>query len=213
MWCLRSLFTGEYWYSSLWAENTQSTRPCPQERTPGVVPNLLPFVIRKSVLGMSKSFSQKRYRSNHLVKSVTVQISLIFLFFFSLKESITELISTLKSRWIWIRTNELSLVFVMVARRNALILFMELKDLSAVAVVTVDVKRTVRMKEMFGYNSASKASNIFVNVLGGFCSPDQRAFQRLHSISNASITIDVCLTRMLDYQLIIRSHFVQIRWN
>ena len=63
MWCLRSLFT-EYWYSSLWAENTQSTRPCPQERTPGVVPNLLPFVIRKSVLGMSKLFSQKRYRSN-----------------------------------------------------------------------------------------------------------------------------------------------------
>ena len=77
-------------------------------------------------------------------------------------------------------------ICVMVARRNALILFMELKNLSAVAVLTGIVKRTVRMKGMFGYNSASKTSSGVVNVLGGFCYPDQRAFQPLQSMSNAS---------------------------
>ena len=83
-----------------------------------------------------------------LSEGVSIQISLIFLFFFSLKESITELTSTPKSRWIWIRANKLSLVSVIVARRNVFTLFMELKDFSAVAVVTRIVKRTVRIKEM-----------------------------------------------------------------
>ena len=39
--------------------------------------------------------------------------------------------------------------------------------------------KTVRMKEMFEFNSASKESSVVVNVLGRFCSPDQRAFKRL----------------------------------
>ena len=64
---------------------------------------------------------------------------------------------------------------------KCLILFMELKDLPAVAVVTGSVKRTVRMKEMFGFNSASKASSVIVNVLGRYCSPEQQAFKRLHA--------------------------------
>ena len=38
---------------SLCIQNTQKTRPCAQERTPGGgVPNLLHFDIRKSVLGI-----------------------------------------------------------------------------------------------------------------------------------------------------------------
>ena len=41
---------------SLCTQNTQRTRPCAEERTPGGVPNLLHFDIRKSVLGMSKLF-------------------------------------------------------------------------------------------------------------------------------------------------------------
>ena len=65
----------------------------------------------------------------------------------------------------------------MVARRNVLILFMELKDLSAVAVVTGIVKRTVGMKEMFGYNSAS---NVVVNELGG-------SVPQTNGLSNACI--------------------------
>ena len=60
------------------------------------------FGIRKNDQGMSKLFSE----------GVTVQIILIFLFFLSLKEPITEFISTLKSRWMWIRASELSLVSV-----------------------------------------------------------------------------------------------------
>ena len=57
----------------------------------------------------------------------------------------------------------------MVAQRNVLILFMELKDLSTLGVVTAIVKKkpkkTVRMKEMFEFNSASKESS----VLGRQC--------------------------------------------
>ena len=41
--------------------------------------------------------------------------------------------------------------------------------------------KTVRMKEMFELNSASKDSSMVVNVLGKFCSPDQRAFKRLYA--------------------------------
>ena len=53
---MRSLFTGEYWNSSLCTENTQRTRSCAKERAHAGVPNLLHFGFRKSVLGMSKLF-------------------------------------------------------------------------------------------------------------------------------------------------------------
>ena len=91
---------------SLCTQNTQRTRPCAQGRTPGGVPNQLHFDIRKSVLGIVSR------------GSFTVQTSFIFRFFFSLKESVTELIYTLKSRWIWTRANALSLVSAMVVQRN-----------------------------------------------------------------------------------------------
>ena len=86
----------------------------------------------------------------------------------------------------------------MVAQRNVLILFMELKDLSTLGVVTAIVKKkkSVRMKKMLEFNSASKKSSVVVNVLEKFCSPDQRAFKR-----------------MLDDKVITRSNFVLILWN
>ena len=37
--------------------------------------------------------------------------------------------------------------------------------------------KTVRMKEMFEFNSASKESSVVINVLGKFCSPDPTGFQ------------------------------------
>ena len=138
--CMCSLFTGEYWYSSLCTENTQRTRPCTQERTPAGVLNLLHFGIRKSVLGMSKLFRVRVLP----FKSV----------WFSRFSSHWRQLQSWYLPWnhdgYWGGPNELSLVSVMVARKNVLILFMELKDLSAVAVVTGIVKRTVRMKEMSG---------------------------------------------------------------
>ena len=133
------------------------------------------FCIRKNDQGMSKSFSEG---SNHFDFLVFLVIEGA-----NYRVHIYPEITMDVNKGQWIKPG----ICVMVARRNALILFMELKNISAVAVLTGIVKRTVRMKGMFGYNSASKTSSVVVIVLGGFCSPDQRAFQPLQSMSNASL--------------------------
>ena len=105
---MRSLFTGEYWLFFVHPEYTKNTSMCSGENT---------WRCSQSV---TICYSKKCSGHVKIVyrEGFTVQISLIFLFFFSLKESVTELIYTLKSRWIWTRANELSLVSAIVAQRN-----------------------------------------------------------------------------------------------
>ena len=192
MFCMRVLFIGEYWFFFVHGEYTKNTSMCSGENTWRCSQSVT-FWYSKRCFGHVKIIYSE---------GVTVQISLIFLFCFSLKESVTELIYTLKSWGIWIRANELSLVSVMIAQRNVLIFSWSWK-----------IFQHWEWSLQLSKTKTKKNQSEWKRCLNSTQHPNNPVWSSMCLGSSVPQTNGLSNACMLDDKVIIRSHFVQILWN